>query len=138
MLKAQDIPDRNGAYAAVAINDKVSQSNAGGEELPMIDVPDDFPRAAPGVVAGVQPKVCVVLCKDGKYRESSSDEVRSERHEICEDLAHQLCAIVLKDAEQHSHQAVLKRVTAAVQRKDWTTGPETTWLIQRLRHLLGW
>lgn len=104
----------------------------------MIEVPNDFPRAAPGVVAGAQPKVCVVLCQDGKYREESSDEVRAERYEVCEDLAHQLCAIALKDAEEHPHQAVLNRVTAAVQRKGWTTPSETTWLIQRLRHLLAW
>ncbi|WP_321801558.1 hypothetical protein [Caballeronia sp. J97] len=104
----------------------------------MIDVPDDFPRAKPGVVAGAQPKVCVVLCKDGKYRESSSDEVRAERYQFCEDLAEQLGPIALKDAEHHPHQAVLERVTVAVQDKAWTTRPETTWLIQRLRQLLGW
>jgi len=104
----------------------------------MIDVPDDFPRAAPGVVAGAQRKVCVVLCKDGKYRENSSEEVRAERYEFCEDLADQLRPIALKDAEQHSRQAVLQRVAVAVQEKAWTTGPETTWLIQRLRQLLAW
>ena len=104
----------------------------------MIDVPDDFPRAAPGSVAGAQPKVCVVLCKDGKYRENSSNEVRAERYEFCEDLAHRLCPIALKDAEHRSHQVVLERVTAAVEDKAWTTRPETTWLIRRLRQLLGW
>lgn len=101
-------------------------------------VPDNFPRPAFGVVAGRQPKVCVVLCKDGRYRESSSDEVRAERYEFCEDLAQQLCPIAINDAVNRSHDAVLGRVSTAVESKTWTSRQETMWVIERLRTLLAW
>ncbi len=104
----------------------------------MPDVPADFPRTAGGVVSGAQPKRCLILCSDGLYRESSSDEVRQERYELCEDLAHQLRDVALRDAAQHSHEEVLRRVRVAVQENDWTTPSETTWLVQRLRTLLAW
>ncbi|WP_321815192.1 MULTISPECIES: hypothetical protein [unclassified Paraburkholderia] len=104
-------------------------------------VPDDFPRdGSNGVVAGAQPKICVVL-SDGKYIAGQTDAERKERWDICEDLAHQLMPKAQKDAAahpEHSRDVTLERVRVAVARKNWVSSPELSWLISRLRALLNW
>ncbi|MGF6572564.1 hypothetical protein SAMN05443245_4613 [Paraburkholderia fungorum] len=104
-------------------------------------VPDDFPRdSSSGVVAGAQPKICVVL-SDGKYVAGQTDSEREERWDICEDLAHQLIPKARKDATEypeHSRDVTLERVRVAVARKNWVSSSELTWLISRLRVLLNW
>lgn len=104
-------------------------------------VPDDFPRdATPGVVAGAQPKVCVVM-SEGKYVAAQTAIEREERWCICEDLAHQLVPKAVKDATahpEHDQDVTLERVSAAVARKGWVSEDELAWLISRLRALLNW
>ena len=103
--------------------------------------PDEFPRVnAPGIVAGAQPKVCVIL-SEGSYFIGQTDREREERWDICEDLAHQLIPKARKDAAAHpEHDAntTLERVRVAVARKNWVSPDELTWLISRLRKLLHW
>jgi len=104
-------------------------------------VPADFPRRKPpGVVAGVQPKVCAVLA-EGRYVAEQTDGEREERWDICEDLAHQLIPKARKDAAAHpNHDAntTLVRVRDAVARKNWVSLDELDWLMARLRALLNW
>lgn len=108
---------------------------------PSISVPDDFPRdSLPAVVAGAQPKICVVL-SDGNYVAGQTDAEREERWTICEDLAHQLVTKAQKDAATHPEDAsdvTLERVRIAVKRKGWVSPAELTWLIVRVRALLDW
>lgn len=109
--------------------------------LPPSSVPDDFPRDdSPSVVAGAQPKVCVVLSA-GKYVAGQTDVERQERWTICEDLAHQLLPKAEKDGEthpEHSNDVTLERMCAAVARKGWVSHSELTWLISRIQALLNW
>ena len=104
-----------------------------------VHVPDDFPHdETTGVVAGAQPKVCVVL-SESKYFVGQTAAEREERWTICEDLAHQLLPKALRDAAAHPEHSVditLERVRAAVARKCWVSPEELKWLIARLRVLL--
>lgn len=103
--------------------------------------PEDFPRDATlGIVAGAQPKVCVVL-SEGKYVSGQTVVEREERWSICEDLAHQLVPKAMKDATvrpEHGRDASLERIRVAVARKGWVSEDELAWLISRLRALLNW
>lgn len=104
-------------------------------------VPEDFPRdSSSGVVAGAQPKICVVL-SDGKYVAGQTDAKREERWDTCEDLAHQLIPKARRDAAlhpEHDADTTLERVRVAVARKNWLSPDELNWLISRLRVLLNW
>ncbi|ADG18185.1 conserved hypothetical protein [Paraburkholderia atlantica] len=104
-------------------------------------VPNNFPHhTSPEVVAGAQPKICVVL-SEGKYVAGQTDNERRERWRICEDLAHQLMPKAEKDAAahpEHSKDVTLDRIRAAVARKGWVSHAELKWLISRMRVLLNW
>ncbi|NVH75744.1 hypothetical protein FSB08_25180 [Paraburkholderia sp. JPY432] len=106
-----------------------------------VDVPEEFPcDAVPGVVPGVQPKICARL-SDGFYVVGQSADERRERWLLCEDLASQLVSVARKDAlshPQHSRQQTLERVRAAVARKAWVSTEELAWLIRRVQTVLGW
>jgi hypothetical protein len=104
-------------------------------------VPTNFPHdISSGVVAGAQPKICVVR-SGGKYLAGQTGDERRERWDICEDLAHQLIPKARKDAANHpNHDAdtTLLRVRDAVARKNWVSPDELNWLVSRLRVLLNW
>jgi hypothetical protein len=104
------------------------------------NVPHDFPDyGSPGVVAGAQPKICVVR-SGGNYLAGQTGDERRERWDICEDLAHQLIPKARKDAATHpNHDAdtTLMRVRDAVARKNWVSPDELNWVVSRLRVLLN-
>ncbi|WP_429489907.1 DUF2442 domain-containing protein [Paraburkholderia sp. RAU6.4a] len=104
-------------------------------------VPSDFPwDPTPALLSGTQPKLAGRLI-DGRFIVGLTAEERWVRWDICEDLAQQLVPKTLKDAAkfpEHSHDVTLRRMRRALERKQWTEGQETDWLMQRLRVLLGW
>ena len=104
-------------------------------------VPDDFPwDTTPPSLAGAQPKLAARLI-DGKYLVGLTPTERYGRWEMCEDLAHQLIAKTLSDADNHpenSRAMTLTRIRRGIERKQWTEPLETDWLMRRLRVLLGW
>jgi len=105
------------------------------------EVPEEFPRdTMPAVVPGVQPKICVVL-HNGVYIAGQTPEERHERWLICEDLVEQLVPVAEKEAAAHPEQSqnqTLERVQVSVARKGWVSPDELTWMVHRLRTLLGW
>jgi hypothetical protein len=104
-------------------------------------VPGDFPwNPTPASLAGAQPKL-VGRMIGGTFVVGLTAQERFDRWRMCEDLAQQLVPKLLKDAAkfpEHSHDVTLRRMRCAIERKRWTEGAETDWLIERLRVLLSW
>jgi hypothetical protein len=107
----------------------------------MMKVPDDFPHdVAPAALAGAQPKLAARMI-NGRFVVGLTEEARSERRQICEDLAQQLIVPARKDAAkypQNSHDVVLERIRDAIAGKYWGSVVEMNWIIVRLRALLRW
>lgn len=129
--------------AGINANDKVLGK---AEDLHRLEdcvasVPGDFPwNPTPASLAGAQPKL-VGRMIGGTFIVGLTAQERFGRWGMCEDLAHQLVPKILKDAAEfpeHSHDVTLRRMRRAIERKRWTEGAETDWLIERLRVLLSW
>lgn len=109
--------------------------------MTMIPVPDDFPwDISPASLTGAQPKLAARLV-DGKVVAGLTPQERRERWELCEDLAQQLAPKARHDAERHPHHSremTLQRIRTAVAVRQWVSVVELTWLLARLRTLLGW
>ncbi|WP_167401269.1 DUF2442 domain-containing protein [Paraburkholderia eburnea] len=104
-------------------------------------IPNDFPANSSATsLAGAQPKLAVRKIA-GRFVAGLTARERYARWDVCEDLAQQLVAKALKDAErfpENSREMTLRRVRQAIEGKAWTSELETDWLIERLRLLLAW
>jgi hypothetical protein len=115
-------------------------------ESPSSVVPEDFPREGPTVsIAGVQPKIAARFI-DGKYVVGWTPEELRERYESCEDLARQLASYCTRKALENpdwAREFNLQRTARGMSEKvtggHWdVTKAEQLWIMERVRHLLGW
>lgn len=115
-------------------------------EIPLLVVPEDFPREGPVVsIAGAQPKLAARLV-DGKYIGGWTPDELRERYESCEDLAGQLVSYCTRKALENpewSREFNLQRTARGMSEKviggRWdVTKAEQVWVMERVRLLLDW
>lgn len=109
-------------------------------------VPEDFPREGPIVsIGGAQPKIAARFI-DGKYIDGWTPEELRERFENCKDLAEQLAAYCMRKALENpdwAREFNLQRTARGMSEKVtggyWdVTEAEQLWIMERVRHHLGW
>jgi hypothetical protein len=107
-----------------------------------LKVPADFPRErCVGSVAGVQPKIAVLLIA-GKFVEAPTDAELDHRYEACEDLVMQLelyCQRKLKSKPELDRALLHDNVRQGVLNKDWDVSlKELDWIMAHLSERMGW
>jgi len=106
------------------------------------EIPPSFPRPAPGgAVPGVQPKLLVRRDGASFVAGPTEQEVR-DRYDMCEDLAHQLVAYIVRKRAESPEQSAPQlhdKVTQSFRKKafGWGLSPgETEWVLDRTAALV--
>ena len=106
-------------------------------------IPDDFPQPeiASGL-AGMQPKLPMVMFDGRFYLPGGTPSERLARWEICEDLAKQFVEKCRRnETGKYAHLSrteILAQYCDRLLQTDWGSAAEMRWVIRRTADLLHW
>lgn len=110
----------------------------------LVGVPADFPwQLQTGSVSGAAPKLLLVRNDDGSYGTPRlSAEERTERWEICEDLAKQFAGAALKSKSgkrsDWREEDILQQYLPRLLKMGWASSSESSWILRRAGVILNW
>lgn len=113
------------------------------EEKTTSAIPDDFPpSSAASGIAGIQPKLSMVMFEGRLYLAGGTPPERLARWEMCEDLAKQFVEKCRRNETGKyvnlSRVEILAQYCDRLLQTDWGSAAEMRWVIRRVAELLSW